>query len=1000
MKNVTLKLALAAVLCACTVSWAQIPTMRITATSEPQSSGTNCSGCRYVKITNFELSGAGSHNLTLKPEATGEADSIKVRGNSTAGMDKKPYRIKFDKKQGLFGKTPAKSWVLLANYYDPTFALNAIAFRLGQKLGLEFTNSSQFVQLYINNNYKGLYQLTEQIQVNPGRVDIDPDYGFLVEFDYHDPDRDEVKFTATSVDPSCRDGGGGFGGGNLPCGLGTFVKSPEIESNFTISNPKIKFVQDDINALMNKMSKSTSGFPTNGYRDLIDLESFAKYVLIQQLMDNFDFNSKTQANAVPGSNYAYKDVNQKLKAGPLWDFDLAAGVPAPAGGGGWGFPGMGGGGGCEFPAHYCLTNEAITPKHIFYQRLWEDPAFLAKFKKTWDKHLTDFNAVPTFIDSLANVLRDGVANNKYANQTGGLMGGAATLTSSEYSSQVSKLKTWWTGRMQSFTQQLNAMNIDTSKDVEDGGVVVPPTNPTGFTVQVARNPSLGGSVSVKIGTGAAQTDPQGQLSASANTSITLTATANNTYTFQNWTAVSGSLPSGITATNPTITFNITANVNIRANFTGGTTNPGTNHTFQVSRNPADRGNVTVTVGTGTAQTNPTNSISIASGTSVTVTATSAVSPSGSTYTFQNWTAVNGSLPAGVSATSASITFPITANVNLQANFQRAGAAPSTYTLNVSRSPTAGGNVTVDGGRSNPGQASYAPGTSVTVVATASSGNYTFENWTAVSGVLPAGVTATSASITFSMNDDVNIQANFRQGGSQGGGVRDTIKVEAEDMASSVPAKAACPANPPNNQTMCVSSNNAGITNIGYISGGNSATYNVNIPNAGIYTVVFRIASNGQSAFRVLVNSALAGTISGDTRDWDGYTDVTLDGGVYLNAGTNTIQLEFQSPINVDYFLIIGEPSVGVRYVVQGKASKPRAAVTLKASPRGFTAALPSNHGYTSYRLIDLKGREVRSGKIGQNVTDLRFDGLKRSVLFLKLDGGAGGKPLVLRAVTY
>jgi hypothetical protein len=395
---------------------------------------------KYVKITRFELTGAGKYDTTLTPEPQGEADSIRVRGNSTAGIaDKRPYRIKFDKKQGLFGKTKAKSWVLLANYYDPTFTLNAIAFRLGQKMGIEFTHTSEFVNVEINGSYKGIYQLTEQTQVNPGRVDIDTAKGFLVEFDYHDPESDEVKFTSARY--------------NLP----VFIKSPEIESNFNVNNTKVKWVKDTIDALTNKMYES--GFPENGYRNMVDLESFAKYTLIQLLLDNYDFNNKTPVGqsmtgqdvfGLPGSNFAYKDARQKIKAGPLWDFDLAAGVTHAG-----------------FPAHYNSAQDSIRPRNTFYRRFFEDKVFLAKWKKAWDNHQSDFTAIPAFIDSIAGVLRGSVANNKYANQSGGMMGGSSTLNTNTYNSEVTKLKTWWNSRMTYFGQEINKMNIDISKDIED-----------------------------------------------------------------------------------------------------------------------------------------------------------------------------------------------------------------------------------------------------------------------------------------------------------------------------------------------------------------------------------------------------------------------------------------------------------------------------------------------------------------------------------------------------
>jgi hypothetical protein len=78
----------------------------------------------------------------------------------------------------------------------------------------------------------------------------------------------------------------------------------------------------------------------------------------------------------------------------------------------------------------------------------------------------------------------------------------------------------------------------------------------------------------------------------------------------------------------------------------------------------------------------------------------------------------------------------------------------------------------------------------------------------------------------------------------------------------------------------------------------------------------------------------------------------------------------------------------------------RARISLKPAHRGFTAALPIGHGYTGYSLVDLRGREVRSGKIGLGVTNLRFDGLNRGVMFLKLEGKGKGGAAVLRAVTY
>jgi hypothetical protein len=394
----------------------------------------------YVRMMSFELAVPGNSQFNLSlPAGT---DSIRVRGNSTANMNKRPYRLKFNSRQSLFGKERARSWVLIANYFDYTFALNAMAFSLGQRLGLEFTNSFQFVDVFVNNSYKGIYMLTEQVQVNPGRVDVDRDFGWLVEFDYHDPEPHHITFTTS--------------GGNIS--MPARVRDPEVSSNFTISNPLVSFVQTQLNALFDAMS--APGFPNNGYRSQIDLESWAKYVLVQLLMDNYDFNNKTPAGAgmggtsvfgQPGSNYAYKDVGQPIKAGPLWDFDLAGGVSPPSG------FGM-----TNWPRHYVTTTEPIRPKHPFYQRLWDDPYFMAAFQRTWHRHQADFNAMPAFMDSIANVLAPRVQANFQAYTDGFQTGDTRPTDAQSYRAEVEKLKAWWRARMAFFGEELNKINVDTT----------------------------------------------------------------------------------------------------------------------------------------------------------------------------------------------------------------------------------------------------------------------------------------------------------------------------------------------------------------------------------------------------------------------------------------------------------------------------------------------------------------------------------------------------------
>ncbi len=471
MRQNTLKFALAAVACVSVISFAALPKLEVTTrnnvnvdttskTANRQGAGncqsTNTYSHKYVPAQ-VTLRGASNsaHNFSL----TSYADSIRGRGNSTWAVDsKKPYRIKFGEKQPVFGLQKNKSWALLANYYDPTFALNAVGFELGKRMGLPGTPNHFHVDLYINNSYKGIYQLTDIVQVNKGRLDIDEKEGWLVEFDYHCPsDADEIDFNTDYPNSN-----------NGKDKLHSFVKSPELESNFNISNPAVSFVKTEVNQLTNTMFNK-SGFPENGYRDLVDLESFAKYIMVEMFMDNFDFNNRAGAQAIvdigtaPASNFIHKDKGKRIMGGPLWDLDLTAGVNMD-----------------NFPKHYQSYNNPIKPTHPFYKKFFDDPVFLAKWKKNWDKHKADFQAMTKVMDSIATYVEGSVVNN-FTTQNGSSGGGfpgwgggggcfmmcpEAPTTVQAYKDEVGKLKTWWNNRINFFDQEVTKMNIDTSKDIE------------------------------------------------------------------------------------------------------------------------------------------------------------------------------------------------------------------------------------------------------------------------------------------------------------------------------------------------------------------------------------------------------------------------------------------------------------------------------------------------------------------------------------------------------
>ncbi len=227
---------------------------------------------------------------------------------------------------------------------------------------------------------------------------------------------------------------------------------------------------------------------------------------------------------------------------------------------------------------------------------------------------------------------------------------------------------------------------------------------TNFTISVSANPSNGGTVS-------------GGGSYSSGSSVTVNATPNSGYTFVNWTE--GGTP---VSTSQSYTFNATANRTLVANFSQTTQN----FTVTVKATPKTGGTVS---GGGT----------FASGSSVTV-----VAHPNSGFTFVNWT-LNG---VAVS-TSASYTFPISANLALVANFS---ATQSGFTISVSATPAKGG--TVSGG------GTFSAGSTRTVTATAT-GKFHFINWTEGGTQV-----STSPSYSFQLNANRNLVANFTRSNSR------------------------------------------------------------------------------------------------------------------------------------------------------------------------------------------------------------------------------------------
>ncbi len=141
-------------------------------------------GDQYVDV-NFNLTGSG---YTAEQLYNGTAE-IKLRGNSTAGLAKRPFKVKLESKTDIFGFGKSKHWVLLANAIDVSFLRNKLLQGLAGDLGLD-NMESEFISLVYNGEYQGVYELSEHVRIGNTRVNI---------FDWEDLAEDGAKAIAKSL---------------------------------------------------------------------------------------------------------------------------------------------------------------------------------------------------------------------------------------------------------------------------------------------------------------------------------------------------------------------------------------------------------------------------------------------------------------------------------------------------------------------------------------------------------------------------------------------------------------------------------------------------------------------------------------------------------------------------------------------------------------------------------------------------------------------------------
>jgi hypothetical protein len=223
---------------------------------------------------------------------------IETRGHSSQLFAKKQYGIELRDRDGegrdaaLLGMPADDDWVLTANYSDKTLMRNAVGYRIARTVFGRYAPQTRYVELILNGNYRGVYLLTQRLELEDGRVE--PGDGWLLELTFGYQARGERHF-----------------------------RSPRTGRPLLYTDPddpgrrEARAIRADVLRLERALYGRGFRHPERGWRAHLEPAAAVDYALLQELFNNPD--------AFHGSTYFHRPPDGRILLGPLWDLDIAMG---------------------------------------------------------------------------------------------------------------------------------------------------------------------------------------------------------------------------------------------------------------------------------------------------------------------------------------------------------------------------------------------------------------------------------------------------------------------------------------------------------------------------------------------------------------------------------------------------------------------------------------------------------------------------------------------------
>jgi len=420
--------------------------------------------------------GVGKLNqVSSSPNLTTVA-GIEFRGSTSQadfyflpGYVKKPYGIEIwtdstgltSKKMSLVQMPEESDWVLNASYNDRSFMRDFLAQMIAGRLGV-LNSKTKFIELIINEEYRGVYILMEKVKQGKNRVPISDLYptenagdsltgGYLLKIDRR------------SVSPST------FWKSNFASGI-TATHKCEFQIEYPkygiITQPQFNYIRDYINSWEQKLMTENMNDPNASFRSLMDMPSFVNFFILTEVTRNVD--------GYRLSTYLYKDKQSKggkIKMGPAWDFNIAFGNADYLNG--WMTNGF---------VYKAMENDGGKNDYwqvpFWWNKLIQDASFRKALATRWKEARTSFlnlNTLNATIDSAQVVLKDPLTRNFQKYPLLGKKIWPNYYVGYTIADEVNWLKNWIQGRLTWLDSQMSLFDspILGNENVESSATIYP-----------------------------------------------------------------------------------------------------------------------------------------------------------------------------------------------------------------------------------------------------------------------------------------------------------------------------------------------------------------------------------------------------------------------------------------------------------------------------------------------------------------------------------------------